>query len=155
MPNHIPNFQISHFLSSHTIPLLTPPDPTCPICQLPYASPPQTYVHPLLPPDIPEYAVQINNRGPCTHVFGRRCVETHIRGRNPWSHTCPMCRAEWFPPPDTGRREVLEHVERALNGLARLEEDLSAGDEVTMAEVEDLERSLERIREVLYGGRWI
>ncbi|KAH7402846.1 hypothetical protein BKA66DRAFT_391778, partial [Pyrenochaeta sp. MPI-SDFR-AT-0127] len=53
MPNQIPNFQIAHFLSTHTIPLLlnsvpqtSPEDTRCPICQDPYACPPRTYVHP-------------------------------------------------------------------------------------------------------------
>lgn len=149
MPSQIPAFQISHFLSTHTTPVPHPIDPTCPICHNPYASPPPPYTHPLLPDGNPEYAIQIHDRGSCTHVFGRRCVETHIRGRDPWSHSCPMCRAEWFPAPHSGRREVLEQVERALNGLARLE------GEGMEEELRDVEMALERVREVLHGRRWI
>lgn len=158
MPNQIPNFQISHFLSTQTIPLLltslprsSPEDRTCPICHDPYASPPRDYVHPDIGAGHAEYAVQVRNRGTCRHIFGRRCIETHIRGGNPWSHTCPICRVEWFPSPNLGRSVVLRDVESAMIMLAGVYVD----DEQVRRELEEVDRALERIREVLYGYRWI
>ena len=62
-----------------------------------------------------------------------------------------MCRREWFPAPNGGRTEVLGHVERALNGLAGLE----VRDQQVRREVDDVERALRRVREVMYGNRWI
>lgn len=44
---------------------------------------------------------------------------------------------------------MLEQVERALNGLARLE------GEGMEEELRDVEMALERVREVLHGRRWI
>ena len=158
MPNRIPEFQISHFLSAHTVPLAlaslpsnSPQDQRCPICHNPYTCPSADHVHPLYPPGPLEYAVQIHDRGACAHIFGRRCIESHIRSGKPWSHTCPICRAQWFPAPNRARTAVLEEVESARNGLARM--DLH--DEVLRVEVEAVDRALERIREVLYGQRWI
>lgn len=74
-----------------------------------------------------------------------------MRGGQPWSHTCPICRAEWFPAPNAGRREVLAATEIALDALARID----AADVEVRAEVERVEEALRRIREVLYGSRWI
>ncbi|KAF1842276.1 uncharacterized protein K460DRAFT_370259 [Cucurbitaria berberidis CBS 394.84] len=112
----------------HTVPLpltslprSSPEDLRCPICYTPYANPPTGYVHPDLGAGLPEYAVQIRNRGACEHVFGRSCIESHIRRGNPWSHTCPLCRVEWFPAPNGGRRTVLNDVEIARDGLSRVD----------------------------------
>ncbi|KAF1938315.1 hypothetical protein EJ02DRAFT_514592 [Clathrospora elynae] len=61
MPGQIPEFQIAHFLSANTapLPLAYVPDLDCPICSLPYASPPtSSYVHPDIGAGIHEYAVQ-------------------------------------------------------------------------------------------------
>lgn len=158
MPNQIPIFQISHFLSTHTIPLpltslpsSSAEDLDCPICHIPYANPPTTYVHPDIGAGLPEYAVQIQGRGACRHVFGRRCIEAHIRSGNPWSYTCPLCRVEWFPAPNGGRVAILDEVERARIRLARVD----VYDEQVSRELEAIDRTLARIREVLYGYRWI
>jgi hypothetical protein len=158
MPNQIPDFQISNFLSANTVPLpiyslpnTSPLDQQCPICHNLYSDPPEDYVRPLFPPGFAEYAVQVRNRGLCEHIFGRRCIESHIRSGTPWSHTCPLCRAEWFPAPHGGRTELLRNFEGALNGLARLE----VQDDNVRSEVERVERMLGRIREILYMSRWI
>ncbi|KAF2255163.1 hypothetical protein BU26DRAFT_559783 [Trematosphaeria pertusa] len=157
MPYRIDDSIISNFLTTHTRPIRLsslPQDPSsqhCPICHLPYAPQDPSYVHPLHPPDTPEYPVQVRCRGPCKHVFGRICIERHMRGGQPWSHTCPICRAEWFPAPNAGRREVLAATEIALDALARID----AADVEVRAEVERVEEALRRIREVLYGSRWI
>ena len=61
---------------------------TCPVCQDPYLS------QPLL-----ERPVRINSLRPnstCRHVFGRYCIEMHIRVEEPWSVRCPICREDWF-----------------------------------------------------------
>lgn len=158
MPNNIPEFQIANFLTRNTKPLsyssvLLQDDRTteCSICHMPYADPPQNYVHPDLPDGEQEYAVQVQDRGECKHVFGRRCLEQHIRSGNPWSHTCPLCRTEWFPAPNSGRRDMLTEVERTLMVLAAL--DMADGQART--ELGQVEVALERIREALYGSRWI
>lgn len=159
MANSIPEFQIANFLATNTKPLelkniasTTESTGTeCPICHNSYADPPQDYVHPDLPEDEDEYAVQIQNRGECTHVFGRRCLEHHIRGRNPWSYTCPLYRTEWFPAPNAGRQEMLLNVERTLTSLAAMEQI----DEHTRQELGQVEVALERVRDALYDSRWI
>jgi hypothetical protein len=158
MPHQIPDFQISHFLTSNTVPTpLTslshpsPRDRECPICHNAYADPPTGYLHPDIGDGESEYAVQVQNRGLCAHIFGRRCIEAHIRCGNPWSHTCPLCRAEWFPAPSGGRGLVLGEVEGALSRLARV--DVQDGG--VRSELEAVDRALVRIREVLRGHRWI
>lgn len=158
MPNNIPNFQVANFLATNTKPLLladlaesTDADSECPICRSTYADPPQNYVHPDLPEGEAEYAVQIHNRGGCMHIFGRRCLEHHICGGNPWSHTCPLCRTEWFPAPSAGRREMLMDIERTLTALAALE----LVDGQARQELVQVEAALDRIREALYESRWI
>jgi|TARA_R110002003_G_scaffold2382_2_gene24226 hypothetical protein len=62
-----------------------------------------------------------------------------------------MCRAEWFPAPNAGRMDMLRLLDRVLNGLAALE----IRDSQTRREVDDVERSLHRIRDMLYGNRWV
>ena len=62
-----------------------------------------------------------------------------------------MCRTEWFPAPSRGRADVLAGIDDALNVLAGLE----VGVDGVRREVEGVERGLGRIREVLYGNRWI
>lgn len=158
MPNQIPYFQISNFLSRHTIALPvyslpndSPNDQQCPICNEFYVDPPERYVHPDFPSGSSEYACQIRNVGGCKHVFGRRCLEKHMRSGGPWSHTCPLCRKEWLNAPNSGRTDALIHIERALNGLNNLE----VRDAQVRREVDDVERSLWRIRDGLYGNRWI
>lgn len=158
MPNNIPRFQIANFLATNTKALeltklssKTNAEAECPICHAPYANPPQDYVHPDLPEDEEEYAVQISNRGDCVHIFGRRCLEYHIRGGNPWSHTCPLCRVEWFPAPNARRQEMLLEVERMLTTLAAI--DLV--DERARLELIQVEVALDRIRGALYESRWI
>lgn len=153
-PTTLPEFQIQNFLSRQTLSLplssLPAQDSSCPICHNSYASPPTAYVHPVCPLDIPEYPVEIQA---CKHVMGRHCLERHIRGGMPWSHTCPMCRVEWFNAPGGGRREVLGIVEGALDALGRI-----AGGELeegVRAEVQGVERGLRRVRSVLGRGRWI
>lgn len=161
MPNNIPEFQIANFLTTNTRPLsLSDPslkdntDTDCSICHIAYANPPQNYVHPDLPDGEKEYAVEIQNRGTCKHIFGRRCLEQHIRSGNPWSHTCPLCRTEWFSAPNSGRREILMDVERTLTALAAL--DLIDGRTGrARQELARVEVALVRIREALYESRWI
>jgi hypothetical protein len=161
MPHHIPDFQVSHFLTSNTVPIHLASLPTscptereCPICHNAYVDPPGDYVHPDVGDNEVDYAVQVQNRGTCEHVFGRRCIKAHIRGGNPWSHTCPLCRAEWFPAPSGGRGQVLGQVEVALTRLARLEAEVEA-DETSRRQFAEVDAALRRIREILDGRRWI
>jgi hypothetical protein len=158
MPHQIPDFQISHFLTLNTVPTplsslshASPRDRECPICHNAYADPPTGYVHPDIGDGESEYAVQVQNRGSCAHIFGRRCIEAHIRSGNPWSHTCPLCRAEWFPAPSGGRGVVLGEIEGALSRLARV----NVQDEGVRSELEAVDRALVRMREVLRRRRWI
>jgi hypothetical protein len=155
MPNPISSYQIQNFLSRHTIPVPigslpndSPHDQECPICHIIYADPPSSYVHPDFPSAGQEYACEVLT---CKHIFGRRCLEQHIRGNMPWSHTCPLCRTEWFPAPSRGRTDMLGNVETALSRLASVE----VRDAQVRREMDDVERAIRRIREGLYGNRWI
>jgi hypothetical protein len=125
MPNEIPDSQIREFLATNTRPVVPTDsaDIECPICQIPYASPPQTSVHPDLPSGEEEYAVQIQNKAECRHIFGRRCLEDHIRSGKPWSHKCPFCRTGWFPAPNNTGEDAREEVdwERVYTILADAE----------------------------------
>lgn len=128
MPNSIPEHQIANFLRDDTKSLRLDNLPTdhdtnrfCPICHLPYVEPPNEYVHPQHPRDDEEYAIQIQHSSGCRHIFGRVCLERHMRGGNPWSHTCPLCRTEWFPAPNATRRHMIEDIERTLIALSALE----------------------------------
>lgn len=157
MPNRIPHFQMSNFLRHNTTPiplssirLTGSTDSHCPICKNPYSDPPSDSVHPEIGADVPEYAVKVCHR-PCSHVFGRHCLEQHIRAGMPWSHTCPLCRAVWFNAPNVGRQQVLREIEDGLMRLARVE---IQEPDVRM-ELDDVEQALERIRDVLYEQRWI
>jgi hypothetical protein len=125
MPNAIPDSQIRDFLATNTKPVVPTDsaDIECPICQIPYASPPQIAVHPDLPSGEEEYAVKIQNKAECRHIFGRRCLEDHIRSGKPWSHKCPFCRTGWFPAPNGTGEDAREEVdwERVYTILADAE----------------------------------
>lgn len=63
----------------------------CPICHEPY---PQydftrTSDYPAWPYERPEGAQ-------CHHIFGRLCIEEHVRGGEEYSTRCPSCREEWI-----------------------------------------------------------
>jgi hypothetical protein len=64
---------------------------------------------------------------------------------------CPLCRAEWFPPPRAGRWDAVRLAEDALDALARIE----TSDGEVMREVEDVRMALGSIREILYERRWL
>ncbi|KAF2255164.1 hypothetical protein BU26DRAFT_151643 [Trematosphaeria pertusa] len=51
-----------------------------------------------------EWAVRVDltaepdrSRRCCGHIFGRRCLEKHLRRPEPWHNKCPICRLTWFP----------------------------------------------------------
>lgn len=125
MPNDVPDSQIRDFLATNIKPVIPTgsADMECPICQVPYASTPPTSVHPDLPSGEEEYAVQVQNKAECEHIFGRRCLEDHLRSGNPWSHKCPSCRTEWLPAPNDASEDAREETDwdRLLNLLADTE----------------------------------
>ena len=155
MPPHYPEPILSNFLTNHTTPLLLsslPPDYTeCPICHEPYHGQDPYYVHPIISPDDPEYPVQIRDRGLCEHIFGRHCIEKHIRAVEPWSHVCPLCRTAWIPPLRPTRTSAIERLEAALAGLARVGRE----DEELREEIEGVERGLREVRRMLDTPRWL
>lgn len=148
---------ISNFLTNHTNPVQLAslqPDPSsqfCPICREPYHSQDPAYLHPLLLTDTFEYPVQVVDRGPCRHIFGRRCIERQLRAGQPWSHVCPICRQEWLPTPHSARGEIIGTLDNVLGVLEQLE----MRNEAVRREVHNVEQALEGIRELLYGQRWI
>lgn len=157
MPYRIDESIVSNFITNHTRALrlsALPPDPLsrqCPICRDLYHAQDPAYLHPLLPADTPEYPVQVRDRGLCRHILGRRCIERHIRAGHPWSHTCPLCREEWFPAPTSARAEIVGMLDNVLGVLERLE----MRDEVARHELENVEQALDSIRELLYSHRWM
>lgn len=155
MPNRITNDKIQNFLARNTIPLslsiLPPSLIACPICSTPYSEQDPSYVHPLIPPDGPEYPIQVIKCGGCNHIIGRRCIEKSVRAGQPWSHTCPICREEWFVPPHSTRREILGSVRRCLNLLARIPRVRME----TRGDMEEVERTLTGVEIMLMERRWI
>ncbi|KAF2260397.1 hypothetical protein CC78DRAFT_536390 [Lojkania enalia] len=126
MPYRVPSPVLSNFLTNHTRPISVPgllDSCQCPICHNQYSEPDPDYVHPLHPAGTPEYPVQIYDCGECPHIFGRLCLERHIRARQPWSHRCPICRAEWFPAPVSRRERMLGRIAAALEQHARAVDD--------------------------------
>lgn len=156
MPNHIPDTQILVFLALNTRPVILTDcsDKECPICLAPYASPPPTSVHPALPSGEEEYPVQIQDKAECTHVFGRRCLEDHLRGGNPWSRTCPFCRTVWMPAPRRATRASFTTNTDTRMELDRLFAILAERDAEEEREEQERERSsLERLRDALDESR--
>jgi hypothetical protein len=64
---------------------------TCPLCLEPYAdfSDDSVTDYPARP------GVQWSGFQ-CNHVFGRVCIEQHIRSGEEYSARCPICREAWF-----------------------------------------------------------
>jgi hypothetical protein len=157
MSRHLPQTVVNNFLATHTRALRLselpegPSSRQCPICRTDYSDQDPSYVHPLYPYTDFEYPVQVFNCGNCTHIFGRLCIERHIRSDQPWSHTCPLCRGEWLPPNNHPRAMAVTEMENALDVLARMDRT----DEAVRVEVERVETALHVIRNLLYGPRWI
>ncbi|KAF2110519.1 hypothetical protein BDV96DRAFT_202838 [Lophiotrema nucula] len=155
MSYRIPSPIIQNFLEHHTCPVALSKLPhdvrSCPICKASYVDRDPKYNHPLLLNDTEEYPVRICNCGECKHVFGRRCLEQHIRAQQPWSHRCPLCRAEFFPAPSPRREQLLERVERLLNMIAARD----ANDEAEAQQLDEIYVAAESIRDELLGPRWI
>jgi len=79
----------------------------CPICREPYID----FQQPLLDPSNTEgeWAVRVDisaardgGKRCCGHVFGRKCLERHVKGNEPWRSGCPICRAPWFTEEGNG-----------------------------------------------------
>ncbi|KAJ4984820.1 hypothetical protein SVAN01_09693 [Stagonosporopsis vannaccii] len=81
--------------------LIAPSDRGCSICLEPYIEP----LHHASTQEGQqgECAVRVElvaeASGPrrcCGHVFGKRCLEAHLRSSGPWKRRCPLCRVPWF-----------------------------------------------------------
>ncbi|KAF2681201.1 hypothetical protein K458DRAFT_420739 [Lentithecium fluviatile CBS 122367] len=109
--------------------------PECPICMEPYIDFTKSSADPNSIAG--EWAVRVEMTAGqdgakrcCGHIFGRRCLSRHVRGKDPWHHRCPICREPWFigyPKPRATTREgptertqsVLRQCERRLRGGIR------------------------------------
>ncbi|KAF1973104.1 hypothetical protein BU23DRAFT_554636 [Bimuria novae-zelandiae CBS 107.79] len=90
---------------------LAPDSRTCPICSEPYIEPQNTRPS---PEDNEEWAMRVDmsatNQGSmkcCRHIFGRRCLEKHIKSCGPWHNKCPLCRQKWWISEDPPRHSSL------------------------------------------------
>jgi hypothetical protein len=105
---------------------LTSPDPLskgdCSICQEPY--------------DDDDPPIQISNISACTHVFGRKCLETWLSDHN----TCPMCRATLYER----TRDVLLDMFRGFRGRITMPDLSTIPDPSTITDLET------RITEMLH-----
>ncbi|KAF2110520.1 hypothetical protein BDV96DRAFT_202837 [Lophiotrema nucula] len=80
----------------------------CPICNEPYG----TYSKAIdlsSNDDLLEWPVRVDlcatpdsRTRLCGHIFGRRCLEKHLKAQGPWHSKCPMCRMTWFEPVHSG-----------------------------------------------------
>lgn len=77
---------------------------TCSLCMEPYGE----YIPstPNLNDSQPEWAVRVDLAAAqdgstrcCGHIFGRRCLERHLKSAGRWHNKCPLCRAVWFTSP--------------------------------------------------------
>ncbi|KAF2877201.1 hypothetical protein BDV95DRAFT_481577 [Massariosphaeria phaeospora] len=80
---------------------LEPSSLSCAICREPYGEYTPTSVD--LEDGRAEWAVRVDISAAhdggtrcCGHIFGRRCLEKHLRTAGAWHNKCPICRAVWF-----------------------------------------------------------
>ncbi|KAH4041529.1 hypothetical protein HBI56_000730 [Parastagonospora nodorum] len=84
----------------------------CPICHEPYPDYDfnRASDYPACPYERPEGTQ-------CRHIFGRLCIEEHVRGGEEYSTRCPSCREEWIR---------FSQDERAISSLGDFEFDASS-----------------------------
>jgi len=63
----------------------------CPICHEPYPQYDFTQAS-----DYPAWPYERPEGAQCHHIFGRLCIEEHVRGGEEYSTRCPSCREEWI-----------------------------------------------------------
>jgi hypothetical protein len=87
---HLPEQDIQAYLDLLR-PVLLSDNTTCPLCLEPYVafSADSVTDYPARP------GVQWSGFQ-CNHVFGRVCIEQHIRSGEEYSVRCPICREAWF-----------------------------------------------------------
>lgn len=83
--------QIQAYLSLLRPHPTVPADSTCPICLDPY----EVYDD-NQDTDYPASPSLHRPDSLCRHVFGRICIETHIRSGQRYSTRCPTCREQWI-----------------------------------------------------------
>lgn len=83
---------------------LDPDSRKCPICKEPYAEYQASSTE--SDKDALEWAIRVDmlaaidgQRRCCGHVFGKRCLQAHIKSPTPWHNKCPLCRSTWFTQP--------------------------------------------------------
>lgn len=117
----------------------TSTDPDCPICHEPYPEYDSDRVR-----DYPAWPMDRREGAQCRHVFGRICIEQHVRGGYEYSTRCPICREVWIGNGVERQdlearlrdvREELTELIRRHSGLRRLagdtlEDTASGADEV-------------------------
>jgi hypothetical protein len=135
----------AEFLASRVVNLVpqnsSVDDSTCPICYEEYGEDDQNRQKPALGRVVQERPVRV----PCGHIFGRRCLETHVNingGQSP-NNRCPFCRKRFFGLADAAElqgfvdraealeetsRQVLDEVTRATQALDDADAALEVGE---------------------------
>ncbi|KAF2260396.1 hypothetical protein CC78DRAFT_571208 [Lojkania enalia] len=95
------------FTTPLTVASLDPSSRECPICSEPYGEYQPNTANIISNYEVQEWAVRVDlcatpagGARLCSHVFGRRCLEHHLRSNGAWHNKCPICRAPWFEPVD-------------------------------------------------------
>ncbi|KAF2823203.1 hypothetical protein CC86DRAFT_421961 [Ophiobolus disseminans] len=69
-------------------------DQTCPLCLESYPADQGPELDPQ--GDYPARTRTPRQGMQCQHVFGRLCIERHVRSGQSYGNRCPMCRERWF-----------------------------------------------------------
>ncbi|KAF2658544.1 hypothetical protein K491DRAFT_676360 [Lophiostoma macrostomum CBS 122681] len=95
-----------------------PDSPDCAICKEPLSA-----FDPAVRSQEQEYPVRVDIAATptgsvrlCGHIFGRKCLEQHLRTKGPWSKNCPLCRRVWFK----NEEKETENTHSALSSTLRL-----------------------------------
>jgi hypothetical protein len=107
----------------------------CSICHEPYPGYDQEAVT-----DYPVWPLERREGARCRHIFGRLCIEQHVRGGRAYSTRCPICREVWIGDGQERADSIDAHLERFEELRASLMERIRRTED-NWAELETREAS--------------
>jgi hypothetical protein len=141
MVSFVPEQSSALFTTPIPLNMLDSDDVSCPICQEPYVAPPvkvkgeKTKIpnesEGEWPISVDMFADPAGLKHCCGHIFGRKCLLTHLNGDGVWRNRCPLCRDIWFgkgavadqtpaaPAPPSAEETVAQPLRRSARIAAR------------------------------------